>query len=504
MSEPLVTQPATVAPGDIRFYDSIQPPLVAGAYKLEAKQEIKGLKQGPVDPYTADLPFEVNGPRFQIDPATIHMVFPPANQLGNYYDVLPNIVFTNFALPWLRNIVPGGDEDANAPPWIALLTIYDTEMPAAPNGAAPPGSNPQFALPTTVPIGQVVTPPDASVLPPALPDVDSSSTDLALVVDMNLTFFRAIAPKSTELAFLAHARTVNTDGKVVLGLDEDGCFSVVVGNRIPKQGATNTVLLVSLEGHKAHLPDGGPIDPKYKKIRVVVLGSWSFQAADSPGSFLALMGQLCEKGRAGVKLLRMPQQPAGEPLAQQAIEIGYVPLANDMRIGETSTAWYRGPFVAAPTAEDFAYGPYQYSDKAIHYDPDYGVFNHAYAAAWQIGRLAALSDANFAKSLSDWRRSYFAALSQAAQTRNVEGRIAAHLNADAVPVGAGLSVQLRHFMATQVHGAKDRLPTVTPRDRDPRLAVLPGVLSRSELSEILESGDDPLFALKQKASGGTP
>jgi hypothetical protein len=496
MSGPQVTAPATVAPGDIRFYDSIQPPLVAGQYKLTAKQEIKGLKEGPVNPYSADLPFEVNGPRFQIDPATIHMVFPPANQQGSYNDVLPNIVFKNFALPWLRNIDPTGGEDAKSPPWIALLTIYDTEMPVGPNDVPPPGSNPQFATPTTVPVGQVVAPTEANVLPPALPGVDPASKDLALVADINLAFFRAIVPKSNELSFLAHARAVNTDGKVVLGLDEDGCFSVVVGNRMAKPGATNTVLLVSVEGHQAHLPGGGPIDPKYTKIRLVVLGSWSFQAAANPGSFLALMAQLCDKGRGGVKLLQMPQQPTSDPLAQQAIEIGYVPLANDMRIGETSTAWYRGPFAAAPTAEDFAYGPYPYSDKTIHYDPDYGVFNHAYAAAWQIGRLAALSDANFAKSLSDWRRSHFAALSGAAQTRDVEGRIAANLSGQ--PVGAGLGAHLLHFMVTQVNDAKHLLPTVTPRDRDPRLAEqLPGVLGRSDLDAILQSGEDPLLMLKQ-------
>jgi hypothetical protein len=502
MSDPLITAPATVAPSDIRFFDSIQPPLVAGSYTLNATQEIKGLKEGAVDPYKADLAFDVDGPRFAIDPASIHMVFPPANQLGNYYDVLPNIVFTNFALPWLRNIDPKGGEDPSAPPWIALLTIYDTEMPVAPSAVAPPGSDPRLSMPATVPVGEVVTPKDATVLPPDLPGVDPNSIQKALVTDVDLAFFRAIAPTASELALLAHARAVNTDGKVLLGLDEDGCFSVLVGNRMAKKGATNTVLLVSLEGHKPHLPGGGPIDAKYKTIRLIVLGSWSFQASDSPGSFLALMAQLCEAGRGGVKLLQMPQLPAAEPLAQEAIAIGYVPMQNDMRIGETSTAWYRGPFAPAPTAEDFAYGPYPYSDKAIHYDPDYGVFNHAYAAAWQIGRLLALSDATFAKSLTDWRRTHFAALSRAAQRRDVEGRIAAHLNGDAMPVGAGLGAQLRHFMATGVHGARARVPTVTPRDRDPRLATLPGVLSRDEVAAILESGEDPLVVLKRKLNGG--
>jgi len=505
MTEPLITAPATVAPGDIRFYDSIQPPLVAGPYPytLDVHQEINDLKEGPVTPYHANLPFEVNGPRFQIDPAVIHMVFPPANQLGNYYDVLPNIVFTDFALPWLRNIDPHGGEDPSSPPWIALLTIYDTEMPVGPNGVVPPDSNPQLTMPTTVPISQVAAPTDAMVLPPDLPGVDPNSKDLALVIDVDIPFFRAIAPKSTELTFLAHSRAVNTDGKVLLGLDEDGCFSVVVGNRLAKKAATNTVFLVSLEGHKAHLPDGPAIDAKYQKIRLVVLGSWSFQASDSPGSFLALMADLCLSGRGGVKLLQMPTDAAGvtEPLAKEALEIGYVSLANDMRIGETSTSWYRGPLVPAPTQEDFTYGPYRFSDHAIHYNPDYGVFNHAYAAAWQIGRLLALSDASFAKSLTDWRREYFAALNQAAHTRDVEARVWANVNGSATTLGSGLSPQLRHFMVSQLCGMQHVLPTVTPRDRDPRLASLPGVLSRDEVDAILDSGDDPLLAIRARLKG---
>ena len=42
---------------------------------------------------------------------------------------------------------------------------------------------------------------------------------------------------------------MNTDGKEILGLDEDGYFSVVVGNRLPLAGTNagptiNTMLVV--------------------------------------------------------------------------------------------------------------------------------------------------------------------------------------------------------------------------------------------------------------------
>ncbi|HEY6392643.1 MAG TPA: hypothetical protein VIX89_15280, partial [Bryobacteraceae bacterium] len=120
MSDPIITGAGTLAPGQIQFYDAIQPPLPAAEYQLEVVQNIVGLRDGTQPRYTATQTFAVDGPRFQIDAAAIHMVFPPANQGGIFHGVLPNIVFSTFAMPWLRNIDPSAPPRNTAPPWMAL------------------------------------------------------------------------------------------------------------------------------------------------------------------------------------------------------------------------------------------------------------------------------------------------------------------------------------------------------------------------------------------------
>lgn len=495
MSAPISTVAGSLAPGQIEFYDSIQPPLPAGHYSLGVKQDIQNLKDGTQPSYSITQPFQVDGPRFSIDPTAIHMVFPPANQTGLYHDVLPNIVFGVFAMPWLRNIDPKAPPSQTAPPWMGLLTVYAGELPD--------GATPKMTAPALVTAGQLVSPGSNTILPPVLPDVSPTDPQQVQVIDVQIPYFLGIAPTLAELPMLAHARSVNTDGKVILGLDEDGCFSVVMSNRVVQDGATNRVFLVSLEGHQDHLPGGAAPPAQATAIRLVVLGSWTFTAAASPGSFLELMKELSNPGNGGVDLVMMPESQAtsGNALVDGAIKSGFTALANDMRVGETSTSWYRGPFVPAPTTRDFTYGPYHTSDHAMHYDPDCGIFNHAYAAAWQIGRLLALSDAHFAQSLYAWRQQYYTQLGKRVTTSLVEAPVAAAMDSQQTKVGAGLARHLREFFTARVLPSRAQLPQVVPRQRDPRLEQLPGVLNEDDLGRVAAAGEDPVRAVRNAVLG---
>lgn len=490
MTDPISSAPGSVADGEIVFYDSIQPPLSAGSYTLRAEQRVTSLKEAKQPFYQVRQPLKVTAPRFQIDPSQIHQVFPPADHEGSYSEVLPSIVLKDPALPWMRALVPGQTNVKGSPPWMALLTVYGAEMPAA--TGQPTNPDAKLERPTTVTVGQLLAPDDVSVLPPALPDADPKDTSLVQVVDLDLAFFRGIAPKAAELPFLAHAREVDTGGKALLGMDS-GVFSLVVGNRMVGNGGSNTAMLVSLEGHADHLPGGKDIPATYRKIRLVLLGSWSFQAAAAPGGFLQLMSRLCDPGYGGVALLRLPAAETEIPDALQPVTIGYVPLDNALRDGEATTSWYRGPLVPAPTAVDNTYGPYHYSDHAIHYDPQTGLFNHAYAAAWQIGRLLALSDADFTRTLFEWRRDFFAQTRAAATTAGVASAVA-----DAMPEGQGLKQRFALMLGASAPALHAVLPMVAPRHCKPELAELPGVLADRDLDEVLADADDPLLALKRK------
>ncbi len=494
----IATQPASVAPGDIQFLDSIQPPLPSGKYTFAATQTVKDLPGETSDPqYGISQQILVDGPRFTLNPSQIHMVYPPANQSGDFSNSLPSIVFSNFSLPGSREINPplsdsqkntaSGDSPINQIPWMGLLTIYSTDLA---------GSTPKAGAPQTVSVAELVKPADTTILPPALGEIYGSTDDKVAVVDLDITYFQAIAPTLAELPFLAHARVVNTDGKVMLGMDDDGCFSVLIGNRLPNASDQNTIYMVSYEGHQDHL-NGSSIDSKYKKIRLVLLGSWQFSTLANRGSFLNLMEDLCKTGRGGVQLLQLPLPTEAAALsaqAKEALEISYVPLQNAMRVGETATSWYRGPFVASPTKEDFTYGPYHFSDHAMHYDPQYGLFNHAYSSAWQIGRLLALSDASFSSAFFTWRNDYLKALVQEAKT-SITQKQAGTLGATAVSgkqKRLSMVAGLQNVLAT---GFKQvDWPVIPDRINN----TLPGLLTNNEQEEITQMDEDPMIALKKK------
>jgi hypothetical protein len=496
MTDPIVVPPG-IAAGEIQFYDRITPPLqvTSQPYTLSTTQQILGLPNA-VDPYQLDQHFVVSGPRFSIPPASIHSLFPPANHLGHYDGALPSIVFKDFALPWVRNIVPNTD-DPSGPPWLALLTVYETEMAAAPSKPVVAGAVVSF--PTTITAGALVA-PGTGIVGPLLPDVTSTDPTQVSTIDVDGAFFTAVAPTAAELQYLAHSRAVNTDGKVLLGMDDDGCFSVVVGNRMAFAGpaeapSTNTVMLVSLEGHLTHLPGGTAPVGAGSKIRLAVLGTWSFLSSPARGSFVELMEAVCETG-GGVQLLRLgppTPDPKADPMAAEALAIGYVPLANDLRDGETTTSLYRGPLAAGPTARaNLGNQPYYFSDAAIFYDLDYGIFNVAYAAAWQVGRLLALSDAAFVQALADWRRAYAAKRRLSANRASVVLPMSRALLGDVAPAHPGdLMADMRSFFAERMAGVAERLPAIAPRFEHAELdALFPAKLGSDDVDA------DPLVALR--------
>lgn len=495
MSDPIISAPATVGPGEIQFYDRITPPFTAGSHVLTVTQTVTGIVGETTDPvFPATQPFEIAAPRFRIDPSSIQQVFPPADQAGSYDGVLPSMVFKEFALPWMRLLSPTATPDDPCP-WIGLLTIAEAEMPAPPGKSGP--KDPKLSYPATIAVSALVKPAEADVLPPALGTILPSEGDTVVTVDMDLDYFTGIAPTAGDLAYLAHARVVNTDGKVILGMDEDGAFSVVTGNRIAQNGGRNTVLLVSYEGHQDHLPGGPAIGKAYTKIRLVVLGSWSFYANETPGGFLQLMEQLCMKGGGGVDLLRLPQAPSGDAWAQEALAIGYVPLQNDLRDGEVATALYRGPLVPAPTQVNDSYGPFYFSDHAIHYDPDYGVFNHAYACAWQVGRLLALSDGAFVQGLINWRRDYAQRLAASTRAAEVSAPLSLALTAQA-SASADAPEAIRHLFSDRFADLADAIPQMVPRSR----VAAPAAIAPAAILTPKDALADPLHLLRDLVQAG--
>jgi hypothetical protein len=252
-----------------------------------------------------------------------------------------------------------------------------------------------------------------------------------LAIDLPADLFRAVAPRLSELPYLAHVRQVDTGNKEVLGINDRGWFSVVVGNRVPRSRTAYRVLLVSLEGWTAWLDaDPGRQPPACSLVRLAVLGSWGFVCAGS-NDFSAHMQALnrdrnakdrnAEDRNAGSKgtgpadaWLGLPfdayddqRANAFDPdaLVNGAYARGYTALEHLMRQGERTVSWFRGPLVPLNYAKPVQVGELVgCADELLRYDPDWGLFDASFAAAWQMGRLLALQNQGFASALDRVRR----------------------------------------------------------------------------------------------------
>jgi len=496
MTNNAIKTPGTVGAGDIQFFDSIQPPLKTDTYTIDAHQKVENVvdDKNKTPSYQSKKSLNIVGPRFQINPSTIHSIFPPANQRGNYANFLPNIVFNDFSLPWSRAIDPTNTSQNEDVPWIGLLTLHQEDIE---------GDNPPVSAPRTITTAELVN-SGKKVLPPDLGAGFVGDDTQVRVVDISLNFFQSIAPELDELKFLSHARAVNTDGKVVLNMDADGCFSLCIGNRLPAVGQKNQILLVSYEGHQKHL-HGDDIQGDYNTIRLVQLGGWEFTTTNFDNEFINMMEALCHQGNGGVSLVQMEteSQTQQNEMAKEALEIGYIGLQNKMRAGEHATSWYRGPLMPAPTkresllaTDEGNYGPYIYSDHAIHYDSETGIFNHAYSSAWQIGRLLALSNAAFAQGIFNWRADYLQSIVDLARQKQVSSAAKSIQKAIGNQEPPAIHTAARAFFSDTFNNVS--WDTMQTRKQKMLGKGLPGVMTDQQVEKIYQDDEDPLLSLNKK------
>lgn len=441
--------------GHMILHDRVEPPLEPGHYRLRASTDAIGslgdaMKAAPLDPVVRHL--HVVGPRFSFSPGEIAGVFPPKDSTGAFAESLPHIVLGRRTLAWERPLdpakrlpVPPAPEDDlpplhGDPPWLALLLLEEGE---------------NFKVLTNTTVG--------AVLPPAvladLPDADGKTPCVGLEIAPGL--LRDLLPTVAELELLAHAREVNVDDRELSAGDADGFFAVVMSNRIPAPGKKHRVCLVSLEGRTDILrtdeplvdlflstpphviedlvfEDGRDTDTVVPRLtspftpgtpdfaraaaflpaavleephpRLVLLHSWTF-TCDEGGTFEELCGTL-DIGLFG--------EVRGDWPA--VADTGHLALRMKDRAGADQRVWYRGPLTPFPVTRD-PEGPYHTADQCRRVSPETGMEDVSYAAAFEVGRLLAASDARLAQDLARWRRGDF----RRSVERSVRDRLALRL-----------------------------------------------------------------------------
>ncbi len=147
-----------------------------------------------------------------------------------------------------------------------------------------------------------------------------------------------------------------------------------------------------------------------KVLRFPVLAHWSFTTNEG-ATFETLMQDL-DVGLLGTVPERAPNAPAADA-APEVVQTGHIGLDHRTRRGDPLRAWYRGPCVPFPTprdsnAKDAPLALAHSADQLRRVIPD-GREDLALAAAFEIGRLLALSQLSVVSALLRFRAEQFGA-----------------------------------------------------------------------------------------------
>jgi hypothetical protein len=409
----------------ILIYDSHQPALSAGYYKVESTQRFAVDGDALVLP-PATLYFSVQGEQFTLNPSQIDSVFPPMAALGDFSAILPNIILKRSTFPWERKT---NEKDDSVKPWLALLLLTEDEVADASKVRKINAVKSTWETTPFAPV-ESTNEPDISVR--------------GLLVEAGL--LASILPTYQELGYLAHVRGQERDEK-----------ASVVGSRMPVKDKKNIVHLVSLEDMYTKKGDfiGKLKDGFYG---FASLYSWEFFCNDhfivtpevlaiyvsAGGTSTALASALAKI--AGLEFFNKADflKAIGIPVSDEeaanlfkTFEIahltsllkhlnrspanlrlpdtddlaldGYLKLPYVLKTGDRINAVYRGPLVPNPvagTGQPAAQVPVMGGDELFRFLA-YAGDKHvdvSYASAWELGRILALSDKNFSTALFRWKR----------------------------------------------------------------------------------------------------
>ena len=405
---------------NIVFIQNDIPPLRPGSYALTATQTIPNQQPGT---FKATSELVVQGERFSFKSDEIQSVFPPNLAIGEFDGVFPHVVLNRRTLPWER-LLNDTDLSFDRAPWLAVLLFDDANAPVPqkltvnallPTGTLPPKTL-SYGAATLLPLGY-----------------GESLDDTCMVIDIPRLMFNQVAPAEPDLQYLAHIREVDSsqgvDSKVSIQQ-----YAVVIGNRIPAHNTVSHAFLVSLENMGDYLPPADGTQSTHmpsdtNAVRLITFCSWTFTANAKDRALQTLLENLNTPpaGQPRITTLQMPivgaaptparvtqalaEQAAGQlssnganVLAQNALQMGYVPFNHHLRHGGQTFSWYRGPLApyAVPSALKV---PISDPDAANRYNPQTGLFDVSYGMAWQLGQMLALQNGGMANDLYRWKRS---------------------------------------------------------------------------------------------------
>lgn len=368
--------------GEIQMFESAIPDLQAGKYTAKIEQVVESITDTKLITLADEFEFEVVGPRYRLSPRDVLGVFPAAGAKEASNLRIPHIALRRRTLPWERRVPKGVDDD----PWMMLLLLEVPEQDYDPNA-----DKPSLALEFG---SQLVRNHN---FPGGRGDV----------LKISGTALRRIAPKRSERRLLTHVRRVSlqdTEGE--FAGDDDGYVSMVLGNRLPRVGLNYVAALVSIEfaGKENTASANGATNNDWvlgTTYELPVLHYWKYKTADLGGDFQAWAQALHYNG--GVHLLGQIPNEDQAAAGPETDGLGGVSLDHRERDGQPERGHYHGPALAVPMHRSDEIIVNADAARAIVG----GKYDVSYAAAFELGRLLAMSDRGILQALIAFRRSQF-------------------------------------------------------------------------------------------------
>lgn len=363
----------------IRFAKESRHTTQQGMHKINLTLNTNVQENGKNISGTEEILLMMTRRRFYMDPEEVYSCYPPVGTEGNLSRCLPHIVFMKATLPWEYE----GEEGS---PGLALFVCTKEEG----------------IIEQTMKVADVFSREDPTVFCSDLLKLSESDSETGSerchIADVPAALFQDLRTDPQERKLLTHVREVKLDDKVTDPTVKDGVFSCLVSNRYPKEPETDKDKI----SHKAYVVslreyEHTNIPRTAEYVRLICLYSWEFTTAKETCDFRALI----KKIRPGVFVQPVPDSVHDSEL-RGILRRGFVPMNHDLRNGDKTVSWYRGPWI--PMDEIPEKPRYRiFSDQHYYYDSDQGMMDVSYACAWQLGRMIAMNHATVTRELIAWR-----------------------------------------------------------------------------------------------------
>jgi hypothetical protein len=499
------------------LHSFVWPHVRPGTYRVDTRQEMSGAGLGSADTLPARTHHvEVTAPRFSMPGNEVFGVFPPPNASGPFVGRLAQIVLRSRSLPWDRAtssaqpwlaLVVLAEGEANFLPDVVATAAYTAGR--APAGIPADARCAALEVPKLV-IDNAFPAAGELELLTHVRQVDPSETEYAdsdgwvsvvianrvpqpgqaygaylISIEGQIDKLPAAGTVAPEAGGVSVFDDIFTNiGDLVIELPRFTDRVPVIPRPNPRinprvasrtngasgsfgrndaRGTTNgaafgptirssSARLVRHDIDFSAFPDLFDIDPVFVTTsRFPVLAHWEFACSDEPKDFAGHMVNL-DVGLLGTAPIVDPRAPV-VPVAAT----GHVSIAHTDRRGDAGRAWYRGPFTPTKITREAAGRPYHVADQARRIGTD-GREDISYAAAFEVGRLLAMSDLQYLRALRQWVREEFV-------VRRRHDILAPHLEdlGIALPFDPGLSRLIsRDILVPGGFGGDPRVQLGTP------------------------------------------